>query len=70
MYHLEGERGGKTANRRSFVHPATGLTHPVPMEWEEDMRMARDQRRLQRQEQMGREAEIILDSMAPTKYEK
>ena len=71
MYHLEAEREKESlATHRSFVHPVTGLTHPVPMEWEEDMRMARDQRRLQRKEQMGRECDIILDSMSPTKYEK
>lgn len=71
MYHLEGQREKDgLGTHRSFVHPVTGLTHPVPMEWEEDMRMARNQRRLQREEQMGRECEIILDSMPPTKYEK
>lgn len=52
---------------RSFVHPVTGLTHPVPMEWEEDMRMARNERGYHRRMQLEEESEIVLQNMTENK---
>ena len=73
LLHMEEEepvKDGLTAERRSFVHPVTGLTHPVPLEWEEDIRFAKTQQRLSKQAQMETERDVVLSSVPRTKYEQ
>ena len=73
LYHIQEEtrKVDEIAQEsRSFVHPVTGLTHPVPMEWEEDMRMARKERGYHRRMQLEEERDVVLQSMPSTKYEE
>ena len=48
---------------RAFVHPATGLVHPVPLEWEEDMMMEKRRQKIRRQRQMKADSDVVLSSM-------
>lgn len=73
LLHIEEEepvKDGLTAEKRSFVHPVTGLTHPVPLEWEEDIRLAKTERLLAREKQLETERDIILNNVPRTKYEQ
>ena len=73
LLHVEEEepvKDGLTAERRSFVHPVTGLTHPVPLEWEEDIRFAKTKQRLAKQAHLETECDVVLNSVPRTKYEQ
>ena len=73
LLHIEEEEPVKdslTAERRSFVHPVTGLTHPVPLEWEEDIHFAKTNQRLAKQAQLETERDMVLNSVPRTKYEQ
>lgn len=48
---------------RAFVHPATGLVHPVPLEWEEDLKMEKMRKTQARKRQMAEDSQTVLSSM-------
>lgn len=48
---------------RAFVHPATGLVHPVPLEWEEDLKMDKMRKTQARKRQMAADSQTVLSSM-------
>lgn len=56
--------------KRAFRHPVTGLMHPVPPEWMDDMRVAEEERKRQREQQIQYESEMVLSHVTKSRYEK
>lgn len=65
LYHVKEVKKEEAiaTKKRAFVHPATGLVHPVPLEWEEDMMMEKRRQKIRRQRQMKADSEVVLSSM-------
>ena len=56
--------------KRAFIHPVSGLVHPVPFEWEEDLEMEKRRATIELDKKSKLDREIVLENVSPTKYEQ
>lgn len=69
-YYLVHDEDDCNPRKRAFRHPVTGIMHPVPQEWMDEMRVAEETRKRQREQQIRYEGEMVLSRVAKSRYEK
>lgn len=69
-YYLVHDEDTCNPRKRAFRHPVTGIMHPVPSEWMDEMRVAEETRKKQREQQIRYESELVLSHVTKSRYEK
>lgn len=69
-YHILPEENDILPKKRAFKHPVTGIMHVVPPEWMDDIRVAKEQKKRERERQIIYESELVLSNVPKAKYEK
>ena len=68
--HILPEENDILPKKRAFKHPVTGIMHVVPPEWMDDIRVAKEQKKRERERQIIYESELVLSNVPKAKYEK